>query len=65
MLVEADDYARQLGRVGLELQARVELTENHAAFERLGFVRTGTWSHPGYDRPTSITFRRDFDDAGD
>jgi GNAT superfamily N-acetyltransferase len=63
MLIEADEYARQLGRVGLELQTRVELTENHTAFEHLGFKRTGTWSHPGDDRPTSVTFRRDFADT--
>jgi GNAT superfamily N-acetyltransferase len=60
MLVEADDWARSLGRQGLELRTRVELTENHAAFERLGFRRVGTWTHPGHDRPTSVTFRRDF-----
>ena len=65
MLVEAEAYARSLGRIGLELRTRVELTENHAAFERLGFKRVGTWSHPGYDRPTSVTFRRDFADAPD
>jgi GNAT superfamily N-acetyltransferase len=62
MLIEADDWARSMGRKGLELRTRVELTENHVAFERLGFVKTGTWSHPGYDRPTSVTFRRDFAD---
>ena len=64
MLERGDEYARELGRIGLELQTRVELTENHAAFERLGFARAGTWSHPGYDRTTSVTFRRDFTTAG-
>lgn len=60
MLEEADEYARLRGRRGLELQTRVELSENHAAFSRLGFVETARTSHPGHDRPTSITFRRDF-----
>lgn len=60
MLADADGWARTLGRAGLELQTRVELVENHAAFERLGFRRAGTTSHPGYDRATSVTYRRDF-----
>jgi predicted N-acetyltransferase YhbS len=42
----------------LELQTRVELAGNHAAFRALGFVETGRTSHPGFARPTSITFRR-------
>lgn len=42
----------------LELQVRVELTGNQAAFARMGFVRTGETAHAGYDRPTSITMRR-------
>lgn len=42
----------------LELQTRVELTENHAAFARLGFVKTGESAHAGYARATSITMRR-------
>lgn len=50
--------ARDRGLTALELSTRVELTENHAAFARLGFVRTGTESHPGYDRPTSILMRK-------
>ena len=59
MLERADEYAAELGRAGLELQTRVELEENHAVFRRLGFVEVGRTSHPGYDRPTSVTFRRD------
>ena len=42
----------------LELQTRVELGANHAAFQRLGFVEVGRTAHDGYDRPTSITFRK-------
>jgi hypothetical protein len=41
------------------IAARVELTENHETFRAMGFtVETGRTAHPGYDRPTSITFRR-------
>jgi ribosomal protein S18 acetylase RimI-like enzyme len=42
----------------LELQTRVELLENHATFRALGFSEVGRTAHPGYDRPTSITYRR-------
>ena len=41
----------------LELETRIELTENHAAFARLGFEKTTETAHPGHDRPTSITMR--------
>lgn len=54
----AADRARVLGRSRLELETRVELVENHAAFSRLGFVKTATSSHPGYDRPTSIIMQK-------
>ncbi|MGP1358581.1 GNAT family N-acetyltransferase [Roseicyclus sp.] len=49
--------ATSLGLRALELQSRVELTGNHAAFRAMGFAETGRSAHPGYDRPTSITFR--------
>lgn len=50
--------AMALGLRGVELQTRVELTENHAAFAAMGFDRIAETAHPGYDRPTSLTFRR-------
>ena len=49
--------ALTLGLKALELQTRIELTENHAAFARMGFVKTAETAHPGYARPTSITMR--------
>jgi GNAT superfamily N-acetyltransferase len=58
-LVEAAEMrARGLGLTALELQTRVELTENHAVFAALGFVEAGRTCHPGYARPTSILFRK-------
>ncbi|WP_192966042.1 GNAT family N-acetyltransferase [Phycobacter azelaicus] len=58
-LVErAVQRARELHLPAIELQTRVELVENHAAFSRLGFVQTGATAHDGYDRPTSLVFRR-------
>jgi GNAT superfamily N-acetyltransferase len=50
--------ARSLGLRDLELQTRVELTENHAVFVALGFRETGRTCHPGYARPTSVRFRK-------
>ena len=49
--------ATRLGIKTLELQTRIELTQNHATFARMGFVKTGETAHTGFDRPTSITMR--------
>lgn len=58
-LVEAaEEFAALRGKRALELQTRIELTGNHAAFARLGFRETGRTAHHGYDRPTSITMRK-------
>ena len=50
--------ARALGLPDLRLETRVELTENHAAFQAMGFAEVARTAHPGFDRPTSITFAR-------
>jgi predicted N-acetyltransferase YhbS len=50
--------ARALGLSAVDLQTRVELVENHAAFARLGFRQVATTAHAGFDRPTSVTMRR-------
>ncbi|MBI1171677.1 GNAT family N-acetyltransferase [bacterium] len=52
----AETRARALGLPRLELETRVELVENHAFFQHLGFSETGRKAHAGFDRPTSITF---------
>ncbi len=54
----AETRARALGLSGVELQSRVELTENHSAFAAMGFRVTAETAHPGYDRPTSVTFHK-------
>lgn len=58
LLETAAERARTLGLTCLELQTRVELSENHATFRALGFVQTGATAHRGHDRPTSLTFRK-------
>jgi GNAT superfamily N-acetyltransferase len=57
LVAAARDEARRRGLAVLELQTRVELVENHAAFGRMGFTKTAETAHPGYARPTSITMR--------
>ena len=58
-LIEATvPYAQANAAKYLELEVRVELTENHAAFGRMGFLKSGETSHAGYDKATSITMRR-------
>ena len=54
----AESRAKLLALAVLELQTRVELTENHAAFRAMGFAETGRTAHEGFDRPTTITFRK-------
>lgn len=54
----AIERAKALGLHGVELQTRVELTANHATFRALGFTETGRSAHAGFDRPTTLTFRR-------
>jgi ribosomal protein S18 acetylase RimI-like enzyme len=54
----AEVRARERGLPALELQVRVELVENQAVFMAMGFTEVGRTAHSGYDRPTSITYRR-------
>ena len=58
LMSEAEAIARENGVEWLELQTRVELTENHKTFAALGFVKVGETAHAGYNRPTSITMRK-------
>lgn len=58
LIGQAEVRARELGLGALELQTRVELVENQAAFQAMGFREVGRTAHAGYDRPTSITYRR-------
>lgn len=58
LMQAAEDRARRLGLEAVQLQTRIELVENHAAFGRLGFARIGETAHEGFDRPTSITMRK-------
>jgi GNAT superfamily N-acetyltransferase len=58
MIEAASQLARRKGCRTLQLFARVELTENHETYRRLGFAVTGPFTHPGFDRPTAYVFQR-------
>ncbi|MDG4883510.1 GNAT family N-acetyltransferase [Mesorhizobium sp. WSM4884] len=58
LMQAVEDLARRHGKYAIELQTRIELIANQAAFARLGFRETGRTAHAGYDRPTSITMRK-------
>ncbi len=58
LLDQAEVRARALGLSWIELQTRIELEANHRTFAAMGFIETERTAHPGYNRPTSITFRR-------
>ena len=59
LMQAAEAEAVRRGRGMLELQTRIELTGNHAAFARLGFAETGRTAHEDFSRPTSITMRKE------
>jgi GNAT superfamily N-acetyltransferase len=61
LLDAAAAHARGAGLAHLELETRIELTENHATFAALGFVKTAEHAHAGYTRPTYVTMRKRLD----
>lgn len=54
LLERAELEAVERGLPNLRLETRIELRENHRAFQRWGFVKTADRSHAGYDRITFI-----------
>ncbi|MFW2541621.1 GNAT family N-acetyltransferase [Primorskyibacter sp. 2E107] len=60
-IAAAETLARRLTLPKLQLETRIELTGNHAAFAALGFVKTAQKAHPGFTRPTSITMEKPLD----
>ncbi|NQZ33640.1 MAG: GNAT family N-acetyltransferase [Oceanospirillaceae bacterium] len=58
LMQEVESYAKGESKEVLELQVRIELVENIAAFSALGFVESGRTAHRGYDRMTSVTMQK-------
>jgi len=54
----AIDRAVALNKNSLELYTRIELTENHLAFSKMGFEVIAESSHVGYTKPTYIVMRK-------
>lgn len=54
----AESLARDLALPALRLETRVELTGNHGAFARMGFVKIAETAHPGFERATAITMEK-------
>ena len=55
LMQEVERYASSINLHRLELQVRIELTENQAAFAAMGFVEIGRSAHPGFSQMTSVT----------
>lgn len=58
LIARAEASARLSGLPFLELETRIELTENHTTFRALGFEEVSRSAHEGFAQATSITFRR-------
>ncbi|MEM6587307.1 MAG: GNAT family N-acetyltransferase [Pseudomonadota bacterium] len=58
LIQHAEIRAHALNLPALELETRIELTENHVTFDRMGFVKTAEAAHDGYTRPTFIIMRK-------
>ena len=61
LMQAAEDFARQTGHTSLELDSRIESTENHETFAASGFVKTAEHAHAGYDHTVFITMRKPLD----
>ena len=58
MMARAEERARELGLGFIRLETRVELAENHRFYRALGFEEVGRRAHPGFDRPTSVSYEK-------
>lgn len=58
LVARAEASALARGLPAVQLQCRVELTELHGFYRALGYAEAGRSAHPGFDHPTSITFRK-------
>ena len=54
-----EEHALRSGKPVIELQTRVELTGNQRLFAKFGFAETARSAHPGFERATSVTMRKE------
>jgi len=58
LLCHAEHRCRVLGYSALELEVRVELSDNQRAFAAMGFKKIAESAHEGYCRATSIRLQK-------
>ncbi|ASV87677.1 MULTISPECIES: GNAT family N-acetyltransferase [Ochrobactrum] len=59
LVEKVEQHAVTCGKPVMELQTRIELTRNHAVFEKLGYRKVAETAHTGFTRTTSITMRKE------
>ena len=59
----ANFIGKQWSCAALELETRVELTENQSFFTHLGFSKVGEGAHDGYTQATSYRYQRAISDV--
>ncbi len=57
LFAAAEALARELALPVMELETRIELSENHAIFGALGFAIVSQHAHPGFARTTYVRMR--------
>ncbi|WP_075654003.1 GNAT family N-acetyltransferase [Pseudochrobactrum sp. B5] len=58
LVEQAEKLGRERGMSHIDLQVRIELTDNQKLFKKLGFEVVGETMHPGFTRVTSLTMRK-------
>jgi GNAT superfamily N-acetyltransferase len=58
LVAVAESRAKALGLPAVALETRIELVENQAAFQAMGFIEVARTAHAGYARPTSVSYRK-------
>jgi ribosomal protein S18 acetylase RimI-like enzyme len=58
LMSRVEQHAQDNGIDYVELETRVELTENQHFFTSAGYVKIAENAHRGYDRPTSYRYRK-------
>ena len=58
LVEQAEKLGRERGMSHIDLQVRVELTDNQKLFKKLGFAVIAETMHPGFTRVTSLTMRK-------
>lgn len=58
LLEWVEETANSYGLKKLALETRIELTENHIVFEKMGFVKTAESAHEGFEKPTEIRMEK-------